>query len=104
MNQAVVVLCTCPSNAVAEQVATALLSQGLAACVNMVPGVVSMYHWQGQLCRDTETQLLIKTHSDQLPELEAAIRQQHPFDVPEIIALPVQWGHQPYLDWMKQNC
>ncbi|QIZ78622.1 divalent-cation tolerance protein CutA [Ferrimonas lipolytica] len=104
IDQPCVVLCTCPNVDTAERVAAALLNQSLVACVNILPGITSMYRWQGELCKDTEAQLVIKTQSSQLTELEAVIRQQHPYDVPEIIAMPIQWGHQPYLDWIKQNC
>ncbi|MBY5992261.1 divalent-cation tolerance protein CutA [Ferrimonas balearica] len=99
-----VVLCTCPDNDSAERLAQRLLADRLVACANLIPGVTSLYHWQGELCRDTEVQLLLKTQADCLPRLEATLREAHPYDVPEMIALPIEWGHQPYLDWMKLHC
>ncbi|WP_028115787.1 divalent-cation tolerance protein CutA [Ferrimonas senticii] len=104
MTNTVVLLCTCPNDSVAEQLASGLLDQQLVACVNLLPGITSLYHWQGQLCREQETQLLIKTRSTQLPMVEQWLRQHHPYEVPEMLALPVQWGHQPYLEWIQQNC
>lgn len=97
-----VVLCTCPDEAAALEIAKALLAQRLAACVNRVPGVRSMYLWDGQLHDDAEVLLVIKTRKDLFPALEAAIRARHPYEVPEIIGLPVSSGAAPYLDWVRQ--
>ncbi|WP_345316784.1 divalent-cation tolerance protein CutA [Ferrimonas gelatinilytica] len=80
-----------------------LLSQHLAACVNLVPGITSLYRWQGSVCEDQECQLLIKTQQSSLVELERCILQHHPYEVPEIIAVPTVWGHQAYMEWIKQN-
>ncbi|MBY5981260.1 divalent-cation tolerance protein CutA [Ferrimonas balearica] len=99
-----VVLCTCPDNASAERLADALLSQKLVACVNLLPGITSLYHWKGELCRDNEVQLVLKTRASCLPALETCIRAHHPYEVPEILALPVEWGHRPYLEWINQHC
>lgn len=101
---ACVVLCTCPDNASAEQLAARLLSQKLVACVNLLPGITSLYQWQGELCRDSEVQLVLKTRADCLPALEACIKEHHPYEVPEMLALPVEWGHRPYLEWINQHC
>ncbi|MBY6187689.1 divalent-cation tolerance protein CutA [Marinobacter hydrocarbonoclasticus] len=99
-----VVLCTCPDEQTAEQLAQHLLSRSLVACVNLIPGITSLYHWQGELCRDQEVQLVLKTRAACLPELEACIKDNHPYEVPEILALPVDWGHRPYLEWINQHC
>ncbi|GAA4871359.1 divalent-cation tolerance protein CutA [Ferrimonas pelagia] len=104
MTEYQVVLCTCPDESAGKALAAHLLQQGLAACINLIPGVLSMYQWDGKLCEERECQLVIKTRAEQQPALEAAICQHHPYDVPEIIALPIQWGHQAYLDWIKQHC
>ncbi len=104
ISQAAVVLCTCPSEAGGRALAKVLLGQNLAACVNLLPAVTSLYPWQGQLCEEQECQLLIKTRLSCLEELERCIQQHHPYEVPEIIALPILWGHQAYLEWIEQHC
>ncbi len=99
---ALVVLCTCPDEASADGIATALLAGELAACVNCVPGIRSMYRWEGQLRDDREVLLIIKTRACRYAALEAEIRARHPYDVPEILALPVARGADAYLDWVRQ--
>ncbi|MFQ5636320.1 MAG: divalent-cation tolerance protein CutA [Gammaproteobacteria bacterium] len=98
-----VVLCTCPAAATADAVATALLEQRLAACVNRVPGVRSMYHWLGRVEHDDEVLLVIKTAARHFERLEAAIRAVHPAEVPEIIGLPIVAGSRDYLDWIGES-
>ncbi|MBZ4192793.1 MAG: divalent-cation tolerance protein CutA [Candidatus Contendobacter sp.] len=102
-NQALVVYCTCPDQGVAERIAEAVVAERLAACVNLIPGVTSVYRWEGQLQRDAEWLLIIKTRSAVYPQLEARICQLHPYQVPEIIALPIQAGSAAYLDWIAAN-
>ncbi len=99
---ALVVLCTCPNAAVATEIATALLAAELAACVNCVPGIRSMYRWDGQIREDQEILLIIKSRADRYDALEAEIRARHPYDVPEVLALPVVRGADSYLDWVRQ--
>jgi len=99
---ALVVLCTCPDEATATGIATALLAAELAACVNCVPGIRSMYRWDGQIRDDTEVLLVIKTRAARYTALEATVREQHPYDLPEIIALPVVAGARDYLGWIGQ--
>ena len=79
-----------------------LVEKGVAACVNIIPGVTSVYHWQGQRESSTETLLLIKTTQTQYPALESAIRSRHPYELPEIIAVPVEQGLDGYLNWVEQ--
>lgn len=98
-----VVLCTCPNNTVAAEIATALVTQHLAACVNRVTGVKSWYRWKGKVQQDDEVLLMIKTVAARLPELEIAIRAIHPYKIPEIIALPVAAGSVTYLGWIAEN-
>jgi len=98
-----VVLCTCPGTTVAAEIATALIEQRLAACVNRVPGVKSWYRWEGHLEQDEEVLLLAKTTRDRYAALEAMIHQIHPADVPEVIALPVIAGSTRYLDWVSSS-
>jgi periplasmic divalent cation tolerance protein len=97
-----VVLCNCPP-AHAERIARALVEQRLAACVNVVPGVVSFYWWEGAMQRDSESTLLIKTREDLLPALREAITGMHPYTLPEIVCLPVDHVNEGYEAWVKRE-
>lgn len=97
------VYCTCPDAAVADQLAQRAVSAGLAACVNLLPGVTSVYRWQGRICHDREVLLLIKTAETAYPALERLILQHHPYQVPEIIALPIARGYAGYLQWLHEQ-
>lgn len=97
-----VILVTAPSQQEAEMIAETLLQERLAACVTILP-VQSIYRWQGTIHKDQEWQLLIKSDLDRFAELEIKIRQIHPYEVPEIIALPIMAGSQPYLNWISQQ-
>jgi periplasmic divalent cation tolerance protein len=94
-------LCTCPDRPVAEALAAGLVEAGLAACVNIVPGLVSVYAWQGRIEKDTEVLLLIKTTAARIAALTAHITAHHPYDVPEVIVHPITDGHPNYLDWVR---
>ncbi len=98
---ALVVLTTCPDQATGEKIARALVEEGLAACVNLVPGLVSIYRWEGRLCRDPEVLLVTKTRRGRLPALRRRIQALHPYSVPEILALPVTAGSPAYLQWLR---
>lgn len=98
--EAVVVLVTCPTAAVGRRLAGALLNRRLAACVNLLPGMESRFWWKGRVDRARETLLVIKTTRAAFERLRRAVAELHPYDVPEIIALPVVAGHPPYLDWI----
>ena len=97
-----VVLCNTPQDH-AERIATALVERRLAACVNVIPSVVSVYRWKGSIERETESTLLIKTRADHLPALMTAIRELHPYEVPEIVALTVDPTdvNPAYLAWLR---
>ena len=98
-----IILCTCPDRTTAERIAETVVSERLAACVNIAPGLTSIYRWEGQIQREAELLLLIKTRQAVYPQLEARIRELHPYQVPEIIALPIQAGSAAYLDWIANN-
>lgn len=98
--QALLVIANCPDEACANRIALAVVEAGLAACVNLLPRVQSVYRWQGAIESASEVPLLIKTTAGRYTELEAAIRELHPYDVPEIIALPIAQGLPAYLDWL----
>lgn len=104
MSAARVVLSTVGDAGDAERIAAALVERRLAACVNLVPGVRSIYRWKGGVERDDEQLLVIKTTGEQLEALRAAIVELHPYEVPEVVALEVVGGHAPYLDWVAESC
>ncbi|WFP52057.1 divalent-cation tolerance protein CutA [Methylomonas sp. EFPC3] len=95
------ILCTCPDADCAENLAHALIAEKLAACVNIVPGVRSVYQWQGQIETAQEHLLLIKSRQDRYPAIVAAVTKLHPYEVPEIIALDIERGSQDYLQWIN---
>jgi periplasmic divalent cation tolerance protein len=96
----VVVLITAPDEAVADTIAAALVEARVCACVNVVPGVRSVYRWQGAVERATEVQLLAKTTRDRLDDVMASALRLHPYGVPEVLALPTVGGLPAYLQWV----
>lgn len=103
MEQALLVLTNVADIASARLLARALVEQRLAACVNMLPAVQSVYRWNGAVEEAAEVTLLVKTTAARYPELEQAIRLLHPYDLPELIALPISAGLPPYLAWISQE-
>jgi periplasmic divalent cation tolerance protein len=101
--ETVMLYCTCPDEETARLIATQIVERGLAGCVNRVPGLTSVYKWHGELKTGTEVLLLIKTAADRTEALIAALLSMHPYELPEIIVVPITGGHQPYLDWIR-NC
>ncbi|MBL1176446.1 divalent-cation tolerance protein CutA [Pantanalinema sp. GBBB05] len=97
-----VVLVTAPAREQAEAIAQALIAAKLAACVSLLP-IYSMYTWQGKVERGDEWQLLIKTELSKFAALEAIVHRHHPYEVPEIIALPILAGSLPYLQWISEQ-
>ncbi len=97
------ILCNVPDTACAQHIARSLVERRLAACVNICAPCQSVYRWQGQLEEASEIPLLIKTQSARYAELERALRELHPYEVPEIIALPIAAGLPAYLDWVAQE-
>jgi periplasmic divalent cation tolerance protein len=95
-----VVLSTRPDIAVAENLAQTLLDAGLAGCVNILPGVRSMYVWNGSLQSDTEVLMIIKTAAPNFDRLREMLVAAHPYDLPEVVALEIADGHHPYLQWL----
>ncbi len=95
------VLCTCPDTPTAQALARQLVERRLAACVNLLPPMQSVYRWQGQVEQAGEVQLLAKTCADRLDALTAAIVQLHPYELPEILALTPSAGLPAYLDWIR---
>jgi periplasmic divalent cation tolerance protein len=104
--EACVVLVTCASREEAESIARAIISEKLAACVNMMGengGLTSFYRWESALQEASEVLLLIKTQANRLPELERRIQELHSYTVPEFLVLPVLYGSASYLDWIRQS-
>lgn len=99
---AILALVTCPQDQ-ADSLAGALVAGRHAACVNVVPQVRSVYRWQDQVRRDDEALLIIKTAAARFDALKQAVLKLHPYELPEVIAVSVERGHQPYLDWLLKN-
>jgi periplasmic divalent cation tolerance protein len=97
------VITNLPDRASAERIADSLVTQGVAACVNILAGCTSVYHWEGKLNHTDEVPLLIKTTRTAYPQLEAALCKLHPYELPELIALPVSAGLPEYLNWVTQE-
>ncbi len=94
------VITTCPSMEEAENLAEKILKAKLAACINIVPGVLSLYEWQGKLEREQEYMLLIKSRAEGFPELEKLVQASHSYELPELIAVPIDKGSKAYLNWI----
>lgn len=94
---------TCPDLDCARALAQRLVQEHLAACVNIVPAVHSVYQWQGALQQEAECLLLIKTSAERYPALEQTLRQHHPYELPEIIAVPLDAGLPAYLHWIDEQ-
>lgn len=100
MAEALIVLVTVPSRELGEDIAANLVTEHLAACVNVLGPVRSVYRWNNEICRDDEHLLVIKTGRERYAALEQRICGLHPYQVPEVIALPVEAGSQAYLSWV----
>ena len=96
----VTVIMTAPDAKTAEMLGHTLVSERLAACANVVPKIVSMYWWDGELQRDDEAMVILKTVQQRAEALEARAVELHPYSVPEVLVLPVSSGHEPYLAWV----
>ncbi len=100
---AILIWCTAPDGGTADRIATALVDAKLAACVSISPEVRSVYRWQGQIERSDEVLMTIKTKQEAYDRLEAALRELHPYDVPEIVAVPVTSGLADYVAWIGDS-
>jgi periplasmic divalent cation tolerance protein len=103
MTQALIALVTVPDAAAAEKLGEALVQESLAACVNILPQARSIYRWQGAVERADELLLVIKTTRDAFERLRARVVELHSYEVPEVIALPIEAGHAPYLQWILSS-
>ena len=100
MTDALLVFTTLPSADKAAELAKALIEERLAACANLLPAIRSIYRWQGKLQDENEVLVLLKTRAEHLERLKLRILELHPYEVPEVLAVPVEAGYQPYLDWL----
>lgn len=103
MTDKIVVFSTCGDEAEAQRVGRHLVEQRVAACVTLVPGARSIYWWQGKVEESSEWILIIKSSREALPKLREQLQKVHSYQVPEIVALPIVDGSQPYLDWMERE-
>lgn len=104
MNQNfLLVFCTCPNTETAEKLATQVVEQRLAACVNVIPGLQSIFRWQEKIENVPEVLLLIKTTASNYAALESFLKDNHPYECPEIIGLPFELGYKGYLQWLNTN-
>ena len=103
MSEERIMLVTVGSREEAERLADALVGERLAACVNIVGPIRSIYRWQGEVCRDDEHLLLIKTTRQQCESLERRVCELHSYDVPEVIVLPIESGSAAYLTWLREQ-
>jgi len=103
VNSVVVVLVTCANEEQGASIARSLVGERLAACVNLVGGIRSIYRWRNKLEDDRETLLLVKTRTRLLARLERRVRELHTYEVPEVVALPLYGGSRPYLEWLLES-
>jgi periplasmic divalent cation tolerance protein len=103
VTDAVVAFSTVATREDAERIARALVERRLCACVNIVPGVTSVYTWKGEVQAESELLLVIKTTREALDDLKRELVGMHPYEVPELVALEIADGHGAYLDWIRQN-
>lgn len=103
MDRFILVLTTVPEEKRAQEIAKALVGERLAACVTLSSACQSLYWWEDRIAEDREYILSIKTRASLYPRLEKKLEELHPYDVPEIVALPIQKGSKAYLDWLKKE-
>jgi periplasmic divalent cation tolerance protein len=100
VTDALLVFTTLPSADKAAEIAKLLVDEKLVACANLLPAVRSIYRWQGKLHDENEVLVLLKTRAEQLERLKLRLLEVHPYEVPEVLAIPIESGYQPYLEWL----
>ena len=103
MEQFIVVFTTCPSEQEAQRIVEKVLKARLIACANIVPAVQSLFHWKGEISKEGEVLVVMKTRKKLLKELTAWIQTHHSYEVPEVIALPIVGGSEEYLSWIEEE-
>ncbi|PQJ29903.1 divalent-cation tolerance protein CutA [Rubritalea profundi] len=92
-----------PNRESARQIGTGLIEKQLAACVNIIPEVESIYQWKGEVKVENEVMVIVKTTASRYKQLEAFVLEKHPYDVPEVISLPLSQGSESYLNWVQDK-
>lgn len=103
MSDAIIVLCTAPDETTAQDLASRVLAEKLAACVTILPGALSCYHWQGEIHQHREVQLLLKTNTQHQQALLNCLKAHHPYQTPELLVIPVTCGDNQYLSWLNAS-
>ena len=103
MSKAHITLCTCPDEAAAAQLATALVEEKLVACVNILPGLRSIYRWQGTVSDDAEVLMVIKSLASRSADIESWLLEHHPYDVPEVVSVEANRVSKDYLAWIEAS-
>jgi len=104
MSATYIVFITTPNEETSLAIAKLLVESSLAACVNLLPKIRSIYKWEGKVCDDQEQLLLVKTTAEKLDQLIGTVKQNHPYDVPETVAVKIEKGNEDYLKWISENC
>ena len=103
MSKYIIIFCTIGTHDQAQKLAKPLVEKKLAACVNIIPGLTSIYKWKGELYNETECLMIIKTKKNLFEDIKTEILSLHPYDLPEIVSLPIDKGLPGYLDWIRNN-
>ncbi|MCJ7558789.1 MAG: divalent-cation tolerance protein CutA [Gammaproteobacteria bacterium] len=103
MPTVLLVYCTCPEDTTAAQIASTLVEERLAACANRIPAMSSTFRWKGKVRTNSEVQLILKTTDQVYPALEKRLLELHPYELPEVLAVPVQAGLPGYVDWIVDS-
>ena len=103
MSHELIVFVTTSNNDEAARIAEALVSERLAACVNIVPTIESIYRWEGKVTRDREALMIIKTTDERYPEVERRVKELHSYGTPEVVAISIERGSEDYLDWLRTS-
>ena len=101
--EAIVILCTAPDEATAQELAARVLGEKLAACATLLPGATSLYYWEGKLQQEYEVQMLFKSDRQHQQALLTYLKQHHPYQTPELLVLPVMAGDKDYLSWLNAS-
>lgn len=102
-NKIVIGFSTAPNEDVAKTIGEKLVREGLAACVNIVPGISSIYVWKGKIIEDREVLMIIKTSKELVDKVRSALVDEHPYEVPELVFVDVVGGHEPYIKWVIKS-
>jgi periplasmic divalent cation tolerance protein len=103
MSHELLVFVTTPNNDEAARIAEALVSERLAACVNIIAAIESIYRWEGKVTRDSEALMIIKTTEERYPELERRVKELHSYSTPEVVAIRIERGSEQYLNWLRDS-